>query len=302
MREALSYKEAVVGRRACEKDLERKSVHYPGLCRDEQSIGGAMMNRVRGDFCQPLPYIAQHPSRKLPGVKWPGQQNLASDCNGKIELAENLQDGSNQVHQGGGRKGESPPWEGEKNKSPPWEGEKGKSQSKARRSIEQGFGGTEHDASKEQGACVTLSRVTKETTGSGSSSTSRLTKYIAATGSGGGFSTPLEITETALPAGCSAIGGTEKNFVPPQNKGSLVFEERTRSIPVVSAKTLDAEEKRSSTTRSQNESADGGGLASYLPTFANKKTVYFFPKTLNLPNYTFDMVYYQDPGESGQQI
>ena len=293
----MSYKEAVVGKAAaCEKGLERKSFHFPGLCRDEQSIGGAIMNRVRGDFCQPLPYIPQeHASRKLPG-----QQNLGSDCSGKIELAENVHDGSNQLHRGGGGgKGKSPAWEGEKRA---WSS---KSQIEGRKSNgSEGFGGTEHDPSSndsKEHACVTLSRVIKETTGSGS--TSRLTKYIAATGGGcGALSTPLEITEKA--AACSTLGGTEKNFFPPQNKGSLVLE-RTRgerkSIPVVSAKALDAEEKRSSSTRSQNVSG-GCTLTSCLPTFPNKKTVYFFPKTLNLPNYTFDMIYYQDPGESGQQI
>ena len=31
--------------------------------------------------------------------------------------------------------------------------------------------------------------------------------------------------------------------------------------------------------------------------FPSKKTVFFFPKTLSLPNYTFDMVYYQDTGK-----
>ena len=72
-----------------------------------------------------------------------------------------------------------------------------------------------------------------------------------------------------------------------------------KSIPVVSAKTPDAEEKSVISTGRENVS--GGWLTSCLPTFANKKTVYFFPKTLNLPNYTFDMVYYQDPGESGEQ-
>ena len=54
------------------------------------------------------------------------------------------------------------------------------------------------------------------------------------------------------------------------------------------------EEKRLSTS-SQNVSA---GLTRW-PTFPNKKTVYFFPKTLSLPHYTFDMVYYQDHGEFG---
>ena len=266
----LSYKEAVVGRggAACEKDLERKSL---GLCRDEQSIAGAMMNGVKENFCQPQHYIPQQNTARNPSnVKWAGHQNLGSDCKGKI-----LQEESNQLHRGGeGRKGKSGAWDGKKMT---WS---------INSQSEQGFGGREQDPSKEH-LYMTLSRVS---TGS--------KKYIAATGSGGsgGISTSVEITETALPAGCSTIGKTEKNFFPPQNKGSLVLgktRDERKSIPVVSAKTFDAEE--TSETSSQNLTVCR--LSSW-PTFPNKKTVYFFPKTLNLPNYTFDMVYYQDPGES----
>ena len=322
----LTYKQAVVGQLGG-KDPERKSIHSPVLCRDEKSIG-AIMNGVRSDPNVAQPYTPG--TIQLPGVKWTGHQNLESDINVKMGLAEKLQEGSNQMHRGGGKEGKSPPWEG---KSKPWEGKKRtwsrNSQREQRRIIEQGFGRKEHDASsvtnndsKEQDACMTRnepqqkltadmavgtlsttdSSVIKETR-SGCSTTSSLTKYIAASGSGRALSTPMEITETGLPAGCSTIGGTERNFIPPQNKGSHHVFERSqcerKGIPVVSAKSLEnAEEKSWSSSSGQNVSA---GLRSW-PIFPNKKTVYFFPKTLNLPNYAFDMVYYQDPGKFCQQI
>ena len=282
----LTYKEAVVGRGGGEKDLERKSIHSVGLSRDEKSIGGAIMNGVRSASRQPLPYIPQQHTpwpKNLPGVKWTGQQNLGSDCNVKIGLAANFEDRSYQCHRGGEGEGKSPPWKGEKRA---WPGNTNSHQvgREQRRSIEQGFGGKEN-----------ASHVTSNDSGS---SRSRLTKYVGGAGAGG-LSTPVEITEASLPAGCSTIEGTEKNFIPSQNKGSSYMFERIqsekKSIPVVSAKSLhDLEEKRLSTS-SQNVSA---GLTRW-PTFPNKKTVYFFPKTLSLPHYTFDMVYYQDHGEFG---
>ena len=82
--------------------------------------------------------------------------------------------------------------------------------------------------------------------------------------------------------------GTDKNFFPLQKKDAS-FERK--HIPVVSVRMFDEEEENLSS--SQNEFVPrwaGGG-------FPNKKTVFFFPKTLSLPNYTFDMVYYQDSGK-----
>ena len=282
----LTYKEAVVGRGAGEKDLERKSIHSVGLSRDEISIGGAIMNGVRGDSSQPLPYLPQQHTfwpRKLHGAKWTEQQNLGSDCKVKIGLAENLEDRSDQLHSGGGWVGKSPPWKGEKRA---WSSNTNSHRvgREQRRSIEQDFSGKEN-----------ASFVTNNDSGS---SKSRLAKYVGGAGAGG-LSTPVEITEASLPAGCSTIDGTEKNFIPSQNKGSSYMFEKNRgekkSIPVVSAKSVDDVEGKKSSTSSQNVSA---GLTRW-PTFPNKKTVYFFPKTLSLPHYTFDMVYYQDPGELG---
>ena len=291
----LSYKEAVVGRKG-EKGLEVKSVHSLGICGDKKSID-AIMNVVRGggdleESCQPPTFFPkQHPSgpQKLPDLKWAGDKNLVSDCDRKTWLSENLKDGI----RGGGGELKSPAWEVKKRAwsrtGQQWVG------IDQMRNTQQGFGGkaslANKDSNKQRFDTVgqqQSSRLVKEIT-SGSSSSSRLTKHI-----GGVLSGSSEIRELSLPAAGSSIGG--KIFIPSQHKGSTCSLERKsnerRNIPVVSAKSLLEEEKAG---RLQAVSP----LSSW-PTFPNKKTVYFFPKTLNLPNYTFDMVYYQDPdGEFG---
>ena len=253
----LTYKEAVMGRGNV---LDGKSARSPEICRDEKSMG-AMMNRdLENSFQGPL-YLANQcrsAPTKRPATKWFRTSNTRSDVKTS-------------------RWGPSlSRWEV---KSPKWPDEKHTN----RQMVDRDQSASLFGQDPKQGALDDRAGLPGELRGSLSSSSR---KYVSNATNGGTPSSQREFREAFLPPGDHSEG-TDKNFFPLQKKDAS-FERK--HIPVVSVKMFDEEEENLSNSQNEFFPRWTGG-------FPNKKTVFFFPKTLSLPNYTFDMVYYQDTGK-----
>ena len=255
----LTYKEAVMGRGNV---LDGKSARSPEICRDEKSMS-AMMNRdLENSFQGPL-YLANQcrsAPTKRPATKWFRTSNTNSDVKTS-------------------RWGPSlSRWEV---KSPKWPDEKHTN----RQMVDRDQSASLFGQDPKQGALDDRAGLPGEFRGSLSSSSRKYVSNPTAT-NGGTPSSQREFREAFLPPGDHSEG-TDKNFFPLQKKDAS-FERK--HIPVVSVKMFDEEEENLSSKQNEFVPRWAGG-------FPNKKTVFFFPKTLSLPNYTFDMVYYQDTGK-----
>ena len=255
----LTYKEAVTGRSNL---LDGKSAQSPEICSDEKSMGAIMNRDLENSFQAPV-YLANQCHSAPPkrtGTKWLGKNHTNSDVKTS-------------------RWGPSPSrWEV---KSPKWP-DKEKTN---RQMIERDQSASLCGQDPKQGALDDRAGLPGEFRGSLSSSSRKYVSNPTAT-NGGRPSSQREFREAFLPPGDHSEG-TDKNFFPLQ-KNDASFERK--HIPVVSVKMFDEEEENLSSNQNEFVPKWTGG-------FPNKKTVFFFPKTLSLPNYTFDMVYYQDTGK-----
>ena len=255
----LTYKEAVMGRSNL---LDGKSARSPEICSDEKSMGAIMNRDLENSFQAPV-YLANQrrsgpPNPKRPGTKWLGNNHT----NSNVKTS---------------RWGPSPSrWEV---KSPKWPDKEKTNRQVVDRDQSASLCGQD----PKQGALDNRAALPGGLRGSLSSSSR---KYVSNATNGGTPSSQREFREAFLPPGDHSEG-TDKNFFPLQ-KNDASFERK--HIPVVSVRMFDEEEENLSSRQNEFVPSWTGG-------FPNKKTVFFFPKTLSLPNYTFDMVYYQDTGK-----
>ena len=237
--------------------LDGKSARSPEICSDEKSMG-AMMNRDLGNSFQAPVFLANQCRSAPPNRR--GTKWLGKNHTNSDVITSRWGPSLSR-------------WEV---KSPKWPDK----EQTNRQTVDREQSASLCGQDPKQGALYDRAGLPEKL-----SSSSR--KYVPTAASNGGApSSQREFREAFLPSGDHSEG-TDKNFFPLQKKDAS-FERK--HIPVVSVKMFDEEEENLSSSQNEFVPRWTGG-------FPNKKTVFFFPKTLSLPNYTFDMVYYQDNGK-----